>query len=204
LLIAAVPRLILLTSVLTFSPALNVVSAQNAPAQSEVTAENSRPCTANPVLGEASKAKPQKKSKQAIAPEPLPACLELKGEPIEVQEFMQSVVRELQWRVGENYASEDTWSFVRYLNEEELEKCADTKVLVESVQFTGGKAAVLLRTQELDNGYVRVQISAHFQGNGKSTDKFSGQPVTEWPLKSKGILEQELIDALQTRFKHAA
>jgi hypothetical protein len=72
------------------------------------------------------------------------------------------------------------------------------------LEFTGGKVAVLLRTQELNEGYVRVQISTHFQGNGKPTDKFSGQPATMWPLSSKGILEQELIGALQTRFKHAA
>jgi hypothetical protein len=35
-------------------------------------------------------------------------------------------------------------------------------------------------------------------------DKFSCQPATLWPLKSKGVLEQELIGALQTRFRHAA
>ena len=64
-----------------------------------------------------SKSKAQKKSKHLLATEPLPACLELKGEPIEVQEFLQSVVREFQWGVGENHASEDTWSFVRYLND---------------------------------------------------------------------------------------
>jgi hypothetical protein len=50
-----------------------------------------------------------------------------------------------------------------------------------------------LRTQELNEGYVRVQISTHFQGNGKPSYKFSGQPATMWPLNSKGILEQELI-----------
>ena len=32
----------------------------------------------------------------------------------------------------------------------------------------------------------------------------ASQPATMWPLNSKGILEQELIGALQTRFKHAA
>ena len=34
-----------------------------------------------------------------------------------MQEFLQSVVREFQRRAGENHASEDTWSFVRYLND---------------------------------------------------------------------------------------
>jgi hypothetical protein len=75
----------------------------------------------NPVLESNSKAKPQKKLKHPVAPEPLPACLELKGEAIEVQEFLQSVVREFQWRVGESQPSEDTWSFMRYLNDEDLD-----------------------------------------------------------------------------------
>jgi hypothetical protein len=80
------------------------------------------------------------KSKHLLATEPLPAWVALKGEPIEVQEFLQSVVREFQWRVGENHASEDTWSFVRYLNDCE--------------------------------GYVRVQISTHFQGYGNRPASF--------------------------------
>jgi hypothetical protein len=105
------------------------------------------------------------KSKHLLATEPLPAWVELKGEPIEAQEFLQSVVHEFQRRVGENHASEDTWSFVRYLNDCE--------------------------------GYLRVQISTHFQGYGKPTGEFSGQAATRWPLNSKGILEQQLIGALQ-------
>jgi hypothetical protein len=156
----------------------------------------------NPVLESNSKAKPQKKLKHPVAPEPLPACLELKGEPIEVQEFLQSVVREFQWRVGESHASEDTWSFMRYLNDEDLEKYAETKVLLAR-GIHRWKNSSLLRTQELNEGYVRVQISTHFQGNGKPTDKFSGRPATMWSLNSKRIMEQELIGALQIRFKHA-
>jgi hypothetical protein len=198
------PHLLLLVAIQPFFIRHDLILSQNPEAKSSVAAGNSRACTVNPVLESTSKSKSTKKSKHAIAPEPLPACLELKGEPIEVQEFLQSVVREFQWKVGESHATEDTWSFVRYLNDEELEKYADTKVLVEPVQFTGGKVAVLVRTQDAGDGYVRVQISAHFQGNGKSTDKFSGQPGTVWPLNSKGIMEQELIGALQTRFKHAA
>ena len=200
----AARHLLLLLAIQLFFITSDLVSMQNSPTQTTVAEGNSRPCSVNPVLEITSKAKPQKKSKHPIAPEPPPACLELKGEAIEVQEFLQSVVREFQWRVGESRASEDTWSFLRYLDADELEKYADTKVLVEPVQFTGGKVAVVVRTQEVGDGYVRVQVSTHFQGNGKSSDKFSGQPASVWPLNSKGILEQELISALQTRFKHAA
>jgi hypothetical protein len=199
---AMVPHLLLLTAIQCAVIAPNF-SARNLETQNTPTTGNPRPCTANPVLRSSTKTKASKKAKHAIVPEPPPACLELKGEAIEAQEFLQSVVREFQWKVGENYASEDTWSFLRYLNEEELEKYTDTKVLVEPVQFTGGKVAVLVRTQEVGDGYVRVQIMTHFQGNGKSTDKLSGQQGTVWPLNSKGTLEEELMGALKTRFNHA-
>jgi hypothetical protein len=201
---SAALHLLLFVVIQSFCLTHNLPSTQSTPTQGAAPSANSRACTLNPVLESNSKSKPQKKSKHPLAPEPLPACLELKGESIEVQEFLQSVVREFQWRVGESHASEDTWSFVRYLNEDDLGKYADTKVLLEPVEFTGGKVAVLIRTQEVADGFVRVQVSAHFQGNGKPTDKFSGQPATLWPLNSKGILEQELIGALQTHFKHAA
>jgi hypothetical protein len=182
----------------------SAASTQNTPAPISEAGGMTRPCTVNPVLEAKAKAKPAKKSKQIIAAEPAPACLEMKGDAIEVQEFLQSAVRELQWKISDNHASEDTWTFVRYVNEEELVKYADTKVLLEPVEFTGGKVAVLVRTQDAENGYARVQITTHFQGNGKSTDKFSGQPASVWALASKGILEQELLSALQSRFKHAA
>jgi hypothetical protein len=164
---------------------------------------NSRPCSENPVLAASSKSKPSGKLSHPVPPDPLPACLEVQGQPIEIQEFLQSAVRDFQWRIGENHASEDSWNFVRYLNDEELEKYGGTKVLVEPVEFTGGKAALLVRTTELKDSYARVQISAHIQGEGKSTDKVWAQPGNLWPLRSKGLMEQELIGALRTRFKHA-
>jgi len=199
-----VRKLLLLAALAGACSASRHASAQVSAAQSAPSSASSRACTANPVLGGNAKANAAKKSKHPLPPEPLPACVEVKGEAIEVQEFLQSAVREFQWRIGENHASEDTWSFVRYLSEEDLEKYADTKVLLEPVKFTGGKVAVLVRTSEVSDGYVRVQITVHFEGEGKSTDKISGQPGTVWPLKSKGLLEQELISALQSRYKHVA
>ena len=162
---------------------------------------NSRPCSANPVLASSNKAKHGQKTKHPIPPEPAPACLEVKGGGIEVQEFLQSTAREQQWRVGANHASEDTWTFVRYFNPDELSKYADTNVLSEPVKFTSGKAAVLVRTSDIENGYVRVQVTAHFQGNGRSTDKVWAQPGDVWPQNSKGALEQEILKSLQTEYQ---
>jgi hypothetical protein len=191
---------ILLTSCLVSSGFSSVQAAligQNFP-----PASVTRACGANPVLGASGKNKPPHKTKLALPPEPPPACVEVKGEALEIQETLQAAVRELKWRVHENHASEDTWNFVRYLSVEELEKYADTKVLLESVEFENGKAALLVRTADIGQGFVRVQISAQIQGEGKSSDAVVKQPVTSWPLRSKGTLEQELIAALQSRYKH--
>jgi hypothetical protein len=125
----------------------------------------------------------------------------MKGQPIEIQEFLQSVARDLKWRIGDNHASEVSWTFVRYLNDDELAKYSDTKVLVEPVVFTSGKAAIIVRTTELSEGFARVQIATHIQGDGKSTDQISAQPGTSWPLGSKGVLEGELLSALQSGYK---
>ena len=163
-----------------------------------------RTCTANPVLTLVSKKKGEHKPKHPLPPEVPPVCIEVRGEAIEVQEFLQSTAREQAWRIGENRASDDTWSFVRYFSVDELETYADTKVLLETVQFTSGKAAVTVRTTDIGEGYVRVQISTHFQGDGKSADKFSGQPATVWPLNSKGTLEHEMTAALQASYRPLA
>jgi hypothetical protein len=180
-----------------FSPVLGREIPQNS-APSAVT----RPCSANPVLGPSGKNKHAHKTKHPLPPEPPPACVEVKGEAMEIQETLQAAVRDLKWRVYENHASEDSWTFVRSLNVEELEKYADTKVLLEPVEFEYGKAALVVRTADIGQGFVRVQISAQFQGEGKSADAVVKQPVTSWPLRSKGALEQELIAALQSRYKH--
>lgn len=160
-----------------------------------------RSCSANPVLAPLHTKRSARKLKHAIPPEPAPTCVEVKGEGIEVQEFLQTTARLETWRIGENRASEDSWSFVRYFDPEELEKYSDTKVLLEPVKFTSGKAAVTVRTTDLSDGYSRVQISARFIGEGSSTDKTWGQPTSVWALNSRGVLEQEIVTNLQTRYK---
>lgn len=179
------------------------LGTQTSPVPASPTSANTpmRACSANPVLAPTASKKNAHKSKHPLPPEALPTCLEVKGEGIEIQEFLQTTAREQTWRIGENHSSEDTWSFVRYFDPEELEKYADTKVLIEPVKFSSGKAAVTIRTTDLIDGYSRVQISVHFLGEGKSTDKAWGQPTSQWVLNSKGVQEQELVSALQARYK---
>ena len=190
-----------LAALLVCANALYAQTHSTTALQSNVSA-SARDCSENPVLANTNnKKKLTHKPKSPSVSEPAPTCTEAKGQSIEIQEFLQNVAREQAWHIGGNRASEDTWSYVRYLNAEELEKFADTKVLIEPVEFTNGKAAVVVRTTDLGDGYARVQISAHFQGEGRSTDKVSPQPATLWPLNSKGVLEQDLVKALQSAYK---
>ena len=193
-----ITELLLLTGIFlcTVWPLCAQQSSQSASANA-----SSRPCSANPVLAPSGK-KNTRKPKHPLPPDPPPACVEVKGETLEIQETLQGVVRDLQWRVHDNHATEDAWSFVRYMNPDELEKYADTKVLIEPVQFEDGKAAVVVRTADIGGGFVRVQISARFEGEGKSADTVMKQPATAWPLNSKGVLEKELVDSLLAHYRH--
>ena len=173
-------------------------------AASSRTIGRTRACTANPLLTPSSKKKDEHTTKHPLPAEPPPICIEVEGGALEIQEFLQATAREKAWRIGENRASEDNWSFVRYFGADELDTYADTKVLLETVKFTNGKAAVAVRTTDIGEGYVRVQVSARFQGAGKSTDRISGQPQTSWSLNSKGVLENEVVSALQTQFRPMA
>jgi hypothetical protein len=194
-------RIDLLFIGLFFFGAALAAQPQTAPATPMGATIASRPCSANPVLAAGEKKKGSHNSKHPLPAQAPPACIEVKGEGLEIQELLQDTAREQAWRIGENRVSDDTWSYVRYFGPDELEKYADTKVLIEPVQFTGGKAAVTLRTTDIGEGYARVQIMVQFQGEGKSSDKVLGQPGSMWTLNSKGVLEQELVTALQTRYK---
>jgi len=181
-----------------------IFTQQSAKSSASPSTGFTRACSANLVLAPTAKKQGEHKPKHPLPPEPVPVCVEVKGEAIEVQEFLQAIAREQGWRIGENRESEDTWSFVRYFGADELDTYADTRVLLERVKFTSGKAAVTVRTTDIGEGYVRVQISSQFQGDGKSTDKISGQPGTVWPLNSRGVLEQNLLGALQSHYKPMA
>lgn len=189
----------ILIAALCLLPAAYFAQAQTPPGATGGTA--TRSCSANPVLAYVPSKKNAKKLKHPPPPEPAPTCVEVKGDPLGIQEFLQNTAREQSWKIGENQASEDMWSFVRYFNPDELGTYADTKVTIEPVKFTGGKAATTVRTTDIGGEFVRVQITVHIQGDGKSTDPSWKQPTSVWPLASKGVFEQELVTALQTRYK---
>jgi hypothetical protein len=160
---------------------------------------HTRPCSLNSGLPRDSKAangSPQSKSPEA--PARPPACLEVKGDPIELQEFLQALIRDQKWRIDQAQGSAESWSFVRYLDPGELSRFAQTEILGKHIVWTEGKAAVRVTTTEAGDGFTRVEIAAKFLGKGNSNGRFA-RPMDFWPLVSRGSLEGSMVAALENR-----
>ena len=129
------------------------------------------------------------------------SCLEIAAGTLEVQERLQTIVRENRWNLSEEDTDESSWTFSVQLTKDEL--VADTKPdsAAEQVQWTGGKASVFVQTADLPDGYTRLTIKSRFDGFGESEDKFAPERAL-WKLKSNGRLEASLIDALRARLKN--
>lgn len=158
-----------------------------------------RPCAV------ATRAKPRRKDKTKGKPptasdETTLACLEAKDSPVNIQEFFQSYVRVKAWRFGQERVIADGWIFARFLDREELLQFAKEGPFAGRVNWTEGKAVVLVSTRQLDDGYTRVEISARIHGFGENVDRFA--PARDsWDLDSTGVLEKTLIGALEDHFK---
>jgi hypothetical protein len=174
-------------------------SAASSEASNSQSPKHTRPCSSNTSLPADSKAaKESPKNKSTEAPARPPACLEVKGDPVELQEFLQALIRDQKWHIGQEQASAERWSFVRYLEPEELARFAHAEILGGRIVWTEGKAAVQVTTSEAAEGFTRVQIATKFLGKGNAKERFA-RPTDFWPLVSRGTLEGSMIAALESR-----
>lgn len=128
-----------------------------------------------------------------------PACLEVKASGLEVQQFLQSFVREQAWTIGQQHSGGDTWTFVRWLDKDELARVAKANIAGGRIAWKEGKGFVTVRTSDAKEGFTRVQISARYQGRGETKERFA-RPTDIWPLISNGTLESGMIAALESHF----
>jgi len=177
---------------------LNIAAPSQEPGEkSSPAAVVSHPCSA-PQTSPAHKEKPKANSREAK--QIVPACLEAKASPLDIQEFFQNYLRVQGWRFGEEKIVADGWVFVRYLDKDELLQFAKEGIFAGRVKWTEGRALVQATTREIDGGFTRVEVSARMQGIGQSVDRFA-PPKDTWDLDSTGALEKNLIDALDAHLK---
>jgi hypothetical protein len=131
------------------------------------------------------------------------ACIEVHSTAIEVQEYLQAQGREGKWNLSDEHVAEDAWTFSRKLERDELLRFTKPDASTDRVNWTSGAAFVQVSTVELDDGFVRVEISAHFEGYGQSADRFA-PPKGSWPLNSNATLESHLLSILGKHFKNAS
>jgi hypothetical protein len=176
------------------------LAAQGAGDKAAAAASLTRPCPAVVVDSKHARKNPPKGKNAAASDQPTPACVEAKARALDVQEFFQSFIRTQGWKIGDEKTSEDSWTLFRYLEKDELLRCSKEGLLAGRVNWTAGKAFIQVTTRELQDGFTRVAVAAHYQGYGQNVDDFA--PAKEsWQLDSNGTLENELISALDARFK---
>jgi hypothetical protein len=146
---------------------------------------------------EAGALKPKKKPKKRDQVKPLSgtACLDVRENSLAVQESLQKFVREQRWNIGEEQVTEDTWTFSRYLKQEELGEYTQPW-RGPAIDWRAGKVQINVRTAELPDGYARTIITARFEGYGDLQDQFATKRES-WILQSNGTLESAMIAVLQ-------
>jgi hypothetical protein len=130
-------------------------------------------------------------------------CIEVHSTAIDVQEYLQAQGREEKWNLSDEHVAEDAWTFSRKLEKDELVRFTKQEASTEHVSLTSGAAFVRVGTVELDDGFVRVQVTARFEGYGQSADRFA-PPKESWPLNSNATLENQLISILGRHFRNAS
>jgi len=145
------------------------------------------------------KTSPSQNKKRSEVPETKPVCIEVRQSALLVQEFSQKAVRDFQWKVFDEQASEDFWNFSLAISADELVTYAKPSKEM-GVSWTAGKASVNVQTVELSGGYTRVFVSAKFDGYGTLEDKFAPKRES-WPLPSSGALETKIANAIRDHFQ---
>ena len=193
--------LILLLSLIAASgSSMNEAFAQDPVDNPAQAAAPARPCAAAAHATNSANSAPNSAKSNAISALQIPAgCLEVQAAPQAIQDFLRSMTRKQKWRIAQEQTSADTWSFVRYLDAEELQRFARADILAGHIVWREGKAAVQVKTSDAENGFTRVQVTAKFQGKGESKEPLA-RPTDIWPLVSRGTLEGGMIAALQSHF----
>ena len=163
-----------------------------------------RPCNNVPIGSKPSKGtkKNGKKDLGDAGADSAGACTEIHSTTLEIQEYLQAYGREQKWNLSDEHVAEDTWTFTRKLEREELLRYTKNDANTDRVNWTSGVVFVQVKTLDLDKGFVRVQVSARFQGYGQNLDRFA-PPKESWPLSSNRTLENQLVSALEAHYKSA-
>ncbi len=169
--------------------------------QSPVSAAAVRPCRLDPggPAPARGSSKRRKKNREDKRPDAASACLELRFSALDIQEYLQTYVRDQQWKISSEHVGEHAWTFSRELNKDELLSNTKPDKETDRIIWSGGSVLIQVQTTELEGGYTRAIVVAHFQGYGQSEDKFA-MPREYWPLESNGTLETSLSAALEKHF----
>lgn len=183
---------LLLLSLLTWSSA---PPSQQSPMAKPIV----RPCADSWNDSSLNKKKNRQKGSKKGAFQGAGACIELAFSTLDIQEYLQSRARAEQWKIGGDQISEDSWTFSRDLEKDELLRDTTEEARNKRVEWTSGTVRVHVNTALLPDGYTRTIVRASFRGYGRGADQFAAQKAY-WDLESNSSFENSMVSALQTHF----
>jgi hypothetical protein len=165
--------------------------------QTETVGNSVRPCKVS------AKTQPPKSNRQksqgAIASDSPSACIEIRADVLEVQEFLQKWVRNLNWKLVDEHTNESSWDFSRKLTVEELMSATKPERKPQGIEWQSGSVFFQITTTEGIERFARTVIRTQFRGMGENKDKLV-TPQDWYPLGSNGSLESSMVDALTKHF----
>ena len=137
----------------------------------------------------------KKKPAKNKSSRPEPNCLEVRLSSLDTLEYLQKFLREKQWFIKDEQASEETWTFTISLDKDTLARY--TKPFADPrMHWRSGKGLAQIRAIDQSDGYTQVIVTARFGGFGESEDILATRR-SAWPMESNGNLESELISAIE-------
>lgn len=170
-------------------------SAQQNPSPKPVV----RPCADSWNDSGSKTKKSGRKNSGKETPQETGACIELALSTLEIQEYLQSLVRTRQWKISGERITEESWTFSMELGKDEFLRATTEDSRNKGVEWTGGIVRVHMNTAELPDGYSRTIVQARFRGYGRSVDQFATQKEY-WELESTNNFENSIISAIRSHF----
>jgi hypothetical protein len=178
---------------------LSTTRVQQSPASKPLV----RPCADSWNNSASTAKKNQPKSSRKEAAKETGSCIELAFSTLDIQEYLQSYARAQRWNISGDQMTEESWTFSRDLDKDELLRDITEDAKNMRVEWTGGSVRVHVNTAQLPEGYARTIIRANFRGYGRNLDQFA-MHQEYWELDSNNNFENSIVTVLRTHFTAAS
>ena len=122
-------------------------------------------------------------------------CIDIKGDLIEVKEFVASALQEKGWSPLPPHLP-DRLSLSKRVEPEELRHIAVTQIAGGNIHWTEGRVDLTLAFESRGKGNTEVRLFLNILGRGNTSLPIM-RPSDLWPLTSTGRLEHDVLAGME-------